>query len=291
MIKQPILVLLPLMLASPQQVQSVQVKKDHPRPTSIEDISDAEWSAPDMVPAKYNGFNVSILVYKEDEFISNTIKTQGTWDGDQVNRLCKDFIKSGGKGNFLDVGGNIGAYTLTLADCLRKHGAGGNKVISVEGAPWNAKHVRAGIKYNNLNNVHLYEYAVGSPREVGMVEMKNVNGNAGMSHMGRISFMEQKVPLTTIDSIARSEGESLNNLFAMKIDIEGHELQAFEGATQFFKNGPCIIFMEMKVVGEEVLTDHLERLGYVVHQTGDADKNAWCSRKDFDQCLANLKTQ
>lgn len=266
-----------------------------PKPTTINDIADSELSALDMKPVKHRDFNVTLFAYNDDDLISTELLETGTWDGEDVKRICHEFVKNGGKGNVLDVGTNIGAYTVPLASCLKEHGNGNNLVIGIEGAPWNARHVRAAMKYNNLDNVRLYQYLVGAPNDADMVGMNDWPSNQGMSHVNSVQHqvegIEQtmtNVKATTIDAIARNEGTALKNIFAMKIDIEGYELKAFEGATEFFKNGPCVVWMELKD-DQEGLTNAMQGHGYVVHPTNDHDDNAWCERKDMQECIAHLK--
>jgi len=262
-----------------------------PKGTTIRDVDDAEFHGSHMEIAKmtaYPDYNLTIFVRNGPEVISNYIKNEGGWDADDVKRICNEFIKFGGKGNIVDIGANIGAYSLPLAACLAKNGKHGNRVISVEGAPWNNKYLRASMKYNNIDNMVLYETALGSPAEIsqlgGTVEMVPQVGNQGMSHVAKEAA---RVPITTIDDIAQNDGV-LNNVFAMKIDIEGHEQQALAGATEFMKEGPCFVWMELKSNPQEYLK-MMQDFGYEVHETHDHDMNAWCERKDLDKCLARLK--
>lgn len=254
--------------------------------TEVENISDAELTTSDMERHNLKSFDVSVYIYKSEDWISKILRENGDWEPDGPRTFCDVFKMFGGKGNMFDLGGNIGTWTLPLADCLQKHGKGGNKVITVEGASWNAKHLRAGIKYNNALNVHLYEYIVTSPEGDNMKEMVHDPGNEGGSHVTMVRGKRDLLPATTIDSIAHSEAGSLQNVLAMKIDIEGHEDEAFLGAGEFFKNPPCMIFMEISHSNNKKF---MEDLGYaVVDASGFIDPSAWCFRKDFIGCIANL---
>lgn len=257
----------------------------NPNGTTIQSIPDGEVSAGDMRNGTIDQFSVPIFVHKSADLISDAILLKGGWDIAHVKQICDTFTQHGGKGNVLDVGANIGSYTLPLAACLKQNGAGGNRIISIEGAPWNTKLLRASMKYNSFDNVVLYEYALTSPEGADSVDMYHHEGNEGMSHT-KVGLME-RVPATTFDAVAQSEGGSLNNIFLMKIDIEGNELNAFKGAAEFFKNGPCMIFIEMKYA-EKDLTKVLQDVGYVVHPTGDGDANAWCERADLEACIVKL---
>jgi FkbM family methyltransferase len=261
-----------------------------PKATTIEDIKEEAWKDEYMQPVKLLDFDVSVVTHSNFDYISNRIRKDGGWEREDVSRLCHEFVQNGGRGNIFDVGGNIGAYSIPLASCLKTNGKGGNRVISIEGSPWNAIRLEAGMKYNRLENVHLYPYVVTSPDGPDEVLMVNNRVNHGASHakdLRRAVEPKAHVLATTIDAIANSEGGALQNVFAMKIDIEGHEMKAFSGAAEFFKNGPCMIFIELQFAPEE-LTTFLQQSGYVVERVGDLDDNAWCKRKDFDTCVSNL---
>merc|ERR1719395_367898 len=67
-----------------------------------------------------------------DNVVSGSISKGGSWEGDKVGRRCSEFTEAGLKNvNFLDIGANIGTFTLPMAVCVRSYG----KVIAVEGMP------------------------------------------------------------------------------------------------------------------------------------------------------------
>ena len=72
----------------------------------------------------------------------------------------------------------------------------------------------------------------------------------------------------------------------MTIDIEGGEKAAFEGATEFLREGPGFIFIETKY--DERLLPFLNEKGYVTKSVLGADQNAWLERADMEQCLVSL---
>lgn len=263
--------------------------------TTLQDILTAESMLADMVPAKHKNYNVSIMTFKHFDIISNKLQNSGQWDGDNVNSICNKFKKFGGKGNILDVGGNIGSYSIPLAACLKENGHANNKLITIEGAPWNAQLLRVSMKYNSLDNMHLYEYAVGSPSEPKYVQFVKYNANAGKSRVGKGTEKgATQVEMTTIDSIASAEGKPMRQIFAMKMDIEGHELPALQGATSFLENGPCTIFIECQDFYWGRVKHLLENNNYVVLPGGkqgatEFEKNYWLERRDFDTCVKNLQ--
>merc|ERR1711990_848428 len=101
-------------------------------------------------------FDVSIMVYKLNEGISREMREHGAWDRDAVKRLCDAYVQNGAKGNFFDIGGNIGTYAIPLARCLQDANKQ-SKYMVVEAFKPNIQKLRASIKHNHLDNVHLYE--------------------------------------------------------------------------------------------------------------------------------------
>lgn len=168
----------------------------------------------------------------------------------------------GGKarsGNYLDVGGNVGAIALPMGAFLSQHG--GN-VYTVEATPPTAKLLEAGILASDLKNVFVYNYAVGPPGAPDSLTMTIEEGGNDMaasaldggvgkgngSYTGAIDpkrRVEYKVPATTLDAMFETE-PALSKVLAMKMDIEGYEGFALRGAKKFLAAAPpCLLFMEL----------------------------------------------
>merc|ERR1719221_347789 len=170
---------------------------------------------------KMKMWNISIGTHAERDVISQKLNRTGAWEQEAVQRACDDYQIHGAHGNMLDIGGNIGAFSLPLADCLRKYSKDNGLVISIEANTRNSQKFRASIKQNNLNNVHLYEYALSSPDANDTVD---------------------KAPVTTIDAIAKAEGDAMKRIFFMKMDLDD-DSKFLQGAKEFVKTSPCIIFV------------------------------------------------
>ncbi|QXJ34897.1 FkbM family methyltransferase [Saccharolobus shibatae] len=114
----------------------------------------------------------------------------------------------------LDVGANIGAFTLKVAPKV-KH------VIAVEPEPNNFEILKRNVNKNNLSNVTLLNYAVSDKAEI--VYFNTTGGSAKVSDRG--------IPINAkpLDDILHELGES--EVTIMKMDIEGYEgkvLSAFK---------------------------------------------------------------
>lgn len=202
------------------------------------------------VPGKLDT-KVDIYCYPphQDEYVSGSILHSGAWENEFVARCADPWLANPNlKGNFLDVGGNIGAYTLPLARFLQGKG----EVISVEGMPDIAEHLKAGIVANKLSNVNLFGYCVGSPDAADYLTMNRNPFNKGGSTIdgnkhatGTANGKKVRVGLTTLDSMLEAL-PALKSVVAMKSDIEGNEGRMLKGAHDFFtKYPPCYLLFEL----------------------------------------------
>jgi FkbM family methyltransferase len=240
---------------------------------------------------------VDIYCYSadEDQYVSGSILEYGAWECDFVADCASPWLANPDlKGNFLDLGGNIGAYTLPLGRFLQGKG----EVISVEGMPDIADHLKAGIVANSLSNVNLFEYCVGAPDATDYLTMNRNPFNKGGSTIdgnknstGTPQGRNVTVGLTTLDAMLESL-PALKSVVVMKSDIEGNEGRMLRGGYTFFtKYPPCYLQFELhpdwlKSAGTpytevlQVLTD----FGYkMAHHMGGYDYQF--EQNDMASCL------
>jgi FkbM family methyltransferase len=248
---------------------------------------------------------VQIFTYstEEDVFVSGVINGGGTWEGGFIERVYDAWKTLGSrKGNFLDVGANIGTWSLPMAQAMK---GTNSKVISVEATPPILEHLRAGIVANEADNLILFPYAVGEPaKEHDSVQMAlNPTNKGGSTVVGNKewstgSVEKFSVGLTTLDSLLNVNGPDMRNVFYAKFDIEGNEPRAIAGGQKFFSEyPPCVLFMEVNArflasTGTTVaaVESTLEEFGYDIagyQQFGDT--NAEFKQKDFAKCVSRLQ--
>jgi FkbM family methyltransferase len=125
---------------------------------------------------------------------------------------------------FVDVGANIGAYSLRAA-------SSGMKVHSFEPNPENIKVLKRNVEINHLS-IELVECGLGS-----------VEGQAKMSPNGALSRLSAEgavvVPIHTLD------GFDLTRVDLLKIDVEGHELEVIKGARKTIGRWHPTVVIEM----------------------------------------------
>lgn len=292
--------------------QETEVETEYirePSPTLFEDIKE-DWEEfsvrvhPDnspndervpVTPAKMTAFPPLVVMTGTDR-LSQGIAVQkaghdeGTYETDFVKLLIDQWKRYGEKGNFLDVGANLGMFTLPLAQALQKHPE--SSIISVEVLPLNNHLLRASIKANNLKNVRLYEYALGN-----MTWTDEVRFNSGGPNSGRAAYAPKRgkvrVPATTLDSMMFAD-EAMKAVFAMKIDIEGTEPAALYGAEFLLANNPpCMVMAELNR-GEqfkqlvEGIIEHFDYERAHVYLPLQGNKNVLFQQKNMDACIARL---
>jgi FkbM family methyltransferase len=140
---------------------------------------------------------------------------------------------------FLDVGANIGSYSLLVSKIC------GSQCIAFEPSDDAFKRLNVNIQKNNLQNlVTTYKCALGN--EVGVKKFtKNFDTVNHLVADGELinDFMEVKV--STIDLILADKRPS-----AMKIDVEGYETLVVEGANNTLSSQEMnIVIMELNGSG------------------------------------------
>lgn len=149
---------------------------------------------------------------------------------------------------FVDVGANLGAYSVRAA-------AWDMKVYSFEPNPENVRGLRRNLELNHLS-VELLECALGS-----------AEGRANFSPNGALSRIttsgEVGVPIRTLDSF------ELEQVDLLKVDVEGYELEVFQGARKTLERFHPALVVEMHhwigAEKEAALFDILSTLQYRFH--------------------------
>jgi len=124
--------------------------------------------------------------------------------------------------SFIDLGANVGLYSLTVA-----RGAGpGAKILAVEPHPVSANRLRTNIKLNGFN-IEVAQTAVADYDGVLELAVDTKNIGASTVRTGRrVRGLRQSiiVPVCTLNRLVERHG--FQRIDAMKIDIEGAEERA-----------------------------------------------------------------
>jgi FkbM family methyltransferase len=162
----------------------------------------------------------------------------------------------------LDLGANIGVYTVYLASRLRG-------VHAFEPEPEPVRWLRQNIALNQLKNVVVRRECVG--RKPGVVRFQPPSRmNCGIGHV--IDAAGEDRPSTSLDAFFGERGVLVPTL--IKMDIEGAELLAIQGGAETLQRARARVGLLIEVHPEQVRalggsTDELHyllrSLGYTVH--------------------------
>ena len=176
-----------------------------------------------------------------------------------------DFLCPRVKGKVLfDVGANVGSYTLTLARSARR-------IYSFEASPSNAGILRRFVEHSGLANIEVVNKAVSDvPGEtITLFTSPDTGGNHTQFHdYGKGA---ETATTVTLDQFARDN--KIDRVDVIKMDIEGGELRAFQGARQILRASRPLLLVEFNgLVATQAgwksseLYEHLRQYGYSVYE-------------------------
>jgi FkbM family methyltransferase len=173
------------------------------------------------------------------EGIGLSMLLEGQFEGAEIEALCTYAHRDSAA---IDVGANIGIYTVVLATAI---GTGG-RVLAFEPAPENVGRLRRNLQINGISNADLFPVAVGA--RSGCVELYLSDDPA--AHSTSVVAAERRVgrsmpvaasSLDVVWNEARRPGVSV-----VKIDVEGTELGVLEGARELLAACRPTLLIEIK---------------------------------------------
>ncbi|MBF0188777.1 MAG: FkbM family methyltransferase [Magnetococcales bacterium] len=177
---------------------------------------------------------------------------------------------------FLDIGANIGIYTLPLAK------RGGVTVIAFEPDPRNANQLAANLFLNDLSDtvsVERLALAAESGEATFHVDRHPEQMNTGS---GGFTAAEEHFKPITVSVASGDSHPRLRSLkektIAIKIDVEGHEEAVLNGMKNVLANNR--IFLQVEIFDDrfETVSAQLEAMGLRPMGKPDArKKNYWFS--------------
>lgn len=214
------------------------------------------------------------MLFSTDDAISNVLYRTGQWE-DYLLTISRVFLQDIKKPLVLDIGANLGAYSIPLAKGIRDDGG---TVMAFEPQRIVYYQLCGNVVLNRLDNFIAINKAVGDYD--GDIEMPEIdyqeNINIGAFSLDREyreslnieRFMKNNkttVPILKLDSLKVADSPAL-----IKIDVEGFELNVLKGAESFFEthNYPPIMFeawdLEWFKTDKEKLLKFINYLGYEI---------------------------
>ena len=139
----------------------------------------------------------------------------------------------------IDCGCNYGFYSFYTASISQK-----NNVVSIEASPKTSKEFLKNLELNNFKNIYFINKAVSNEdnQELNFNESLN-DWESSLSHDHFKLKSVNKVQSIKVDTLAQSY--ILHEyILLIKLDIEGHEMNAIDGALNTIKKFSPIIIIE-----------------------------------------------
>ncbi len=171
---------------------------------------------------KFNFLTIKFLikVNPKNGPVDNVILFDGVLDGEHLENI-KNILRPGD--TFIDVGANIGQYSLFASYCVGVKG----KVIAFEPVKNIFNQFNESIKKNYIDNITLYNKGCGDENKNILINKKD--GDLGGSSIIELGFGSKKttelVEIVILDDILINE----NKVDYIKIDVEGFEYEVLLG--------------------------------------------------------------
>ena len=171
---------------------------------------------------------------------------------------------------FFDCGANFGFYSLFVAS-LKKE----NEVYSFEASSNTFLDLKKNITLNNFQKIKPINLAISDihDKQIDFKESQNDWESSIVSNNFEV-LKTIRIKTTTIDSILESEKKILSQYnIVIKLDIEGHEMNAIKGSYNLLKkHSPLIIIEFSKFISQEdykLLNKFIQDNDYVVYDTSN----------------------
>ena len=138
------------------------------------------------------------------------------------------------QGVFMDIGAHYGYYSLLVAAQTKNH-----PVIGVEPIKENATVFKINVRTNALTQVTVKQVAISNVIGLKEIIIAHASDSSSFSpHPTGMKIGSRQVRTTMIDALTKHTRVGL-----IKLDVEGHELPALQGARRVIKTDrPTIVF-------------------------------------------------
>jgi FkbM family methyltransferase len=180
------------------------------------------------------------LIYKSDlrSYTENYVPWTGEYEGATMDKILPIVPKSQ---NVLDIGGNVGYWTVNLANQIDKN----QKVYTFEPIKTNFERIEQITKLNDFENkTKIFNIGLGDKSLKA-----DFDQDKGDVKRGASTFNASLIPaengvckIEVFDEVVKKE--KISNIGFIKIDIEGFEIKFLHGAKEFFEQNRPVIYGE-----------------------------------------------
>ncbi|MDD3761409.1 MAG: FkbM family methyltransferase [Acidithiobacillus sp.] len=179
-------------------------------------------------------------------------------EGDRglIRYLCRYWEKNSNI-TFLDVGANVGLYSLMAAKRLTN-----GSIFSFEPVPSLYARLRGNVELNCFDNIKTFNIALADRQETSRIWVPK-HSNKGMSSLFREDAESDFFPCEVMSmDYWRSISPEVTQVDMIKIDVEGAELKVIKG-------GMSTLLEQRPIVALELSAQHLGRAGTSISNVSD----------------------
>ena len=231
-----------------------------------------KWRVSGEVPIRFRDKKIFFYTQSDDGIADALFYERDYIEFPELNLFSQLAERSG---TIVDIGANTGLYSIISAFFNPTA-----SIIAFEPNASNIKRLKKNIDLNHLKNIQVVEQAAGDT--VGNVSFTVPEGDvisdtssvlpdfSKATYQGTIQWKEVSVPQTSLNDFFKGYSGKVD---LVKIDVEGYEMNVFQGAGEFFKaHTPvilCEIFLddEKKKFFSEFLSTH-QYFAYLVLKDG-----------------------
>jgi FkbM family methyltransferase len=172
-------------------------------------------------------YNLKVKFHILDVVGRDIYYKRGVYSEDYITRFLLDNLDIRDNDLILDIGANIGWYSMTLSSRAKP------RILAFEPDTSNFRLLQENLSMNGISNVRAFNKAVGDQEGVLTLHLyKKVNQgrHSAIKQVGSVGTVE--VPMIALDRFLEAEGASEGPVKLIKIDIEGFEYTALRSATR-----------------------------------------------------------
>jgi FkbM family methyltransferase len=190
-----------------------------------------EWGASRSLYRLPAGFD---LWLNNSGYIDKCIISKGQFEPASTRAIAR-LVREGAV--VLDVGANIGYYTVLLSRLVGKSG----RVIAFEPTRHFGEVLKRNIEVNKLENVEVVAFGLSNRIHAQVIDIGPSSATLHSPPGFDVVIDHESISLTTLNEYVQQR--HLNTIDFIKIDIDGHEPLFFDGAWDAIqKYSPVIIF-------------------------------------------------
>jgi FkbM family methyltransferase len=197
------------------------------------------------------------------DYIDRTIALTHKFEPSTIE-LVKKIVKP--EMRVLDIGANIGYYTLYLAKLVGSTGT----VFAIEPVQRFRERLMWMIVANGFEDrVKVIPYGVSDCRDTVEIEIDHTSATLHQIRTISEGLFRERIELDTLDAL--DSRMDISPIDFIKVDIDGHEPFMLDGSKSFFlKNRPVMVMefsqLSLDVAGSDVreVKKRLDELGYVL---------------------------